>query len=379
MRIHIIRTSEVKDDHYFNTLEIVRSIPGPLKFVSDPDEIEMDDTKINIRPFSWRRVNNKDIHPRASMDADSNRFYSWVPEEPEEVKIVSWKSLFKKCNEFRKHNRIPHDEHVILLTYLVNDLNWFSGSDENGYNHFIHADQWDFFLPCDPKFPVAYEVMACIIRRFMFRNYDEGSQYFHQKPRGCLNDFCKEKKEVTLKLRTGDICPDCMKLIKTKSVPVNVIDQVMKTFDSIRAQMLFRERYRAVQLPSRLTIEGPMHKIYFTDLANAELKLTPLEKTVYLLFLKEKDGLKLNELCDHRDWIKDTYIRIGNANNLAERENSINQLVDTTEPSASEKISKIKRKITQITGEELARHYIIEGENNEKKSIALDRSLVSYV
>ena len=251
------------------------------------------------------------------MDADSNRFYSWVPEEPENVKIVSWDTLFNKCNEFRKHNRIPDDEHVILLTYLVNDLNWFSGSDENGYNHFIHADQWDFFLPCDPKFPVAYEVMACVIRRFMFRNYHEGSHYFHQKPRGCLNDFCKEKKEVTLKLRTGDICPDCMKLIRTKSVPVNVIDQVMKTFDSIRAQMLFRERYRAVQLPSRLTIEGPMHKIYFTDLANAELKLTPLEKTVYLLFLKEKDGLKLNELCDHRDWIKDTYIRIGNANNLA--------------------------------------------------------------
>ena len=87
----------------------------------------------------------------------------------------------------------------------------------------------------------------------------------------------------------------------------------------------------------------------------------------------------MNELCDHRKWIKDTYTRIGNPTTVAARENSINQLVDTTEPSASEKISKIKRKITQITGEELARHYIIEGENNEKKSIALNRSLVSYV
>jgi hypothetical protein len=169
-----------------------------------------------------------------------------------------------------------------------------------------------------------------------------------------------------------------MEVIIDNEIHQPYVDQVLRTFDSIRAQMLFRERYRNSRLPSRLSIKGAARKIYFTDLADAELKLTPLERTLFLLFLKEENGLLLTELCDHRDWIRETYRVVGNPKTLAEMENSINQLVDPTENSANEKISKIRKKLEDLLGNDIAKHYVIEGPKGHKRKIMLDRSLVSH-
>jgi hypothetical protein len=42
----------------------------------------------------------------------------------------------------------------------------------------------------------------------------------------------------------------------------------------------------------------------------------------------------------------------------------------------SVKISRIKKAFTDALGNSLAEHYIIQGENAERKSIKIDRSLV---
>jgi hypothetical protein len=119
-----------------------------------------------------------------------------------------------------------------------------------------------------------------------------------------------------------------------------------------------------------------MKRIYFTDLSDVELKLTPLERLVYLLFLEHTDGLHLSEVSDHREWIEDTYRQIGNSRTVAEFRNSIDQLLDPTENSMNEKLSKIRRKIVSLVGEDLAEHYVIDGMKNEKKRILLDRGFV---
>jgi hypothetical protein len=45
----------------------------------------------------------------------------------------------------------------------------------------------------------------------------------------------------------------------------------------------------------------------------------------------------------------------------------------------SETISKIRRKITDLLGNEMAEHYIIAGANGELKKIGVDRNLISFV
>ena len=57
---------------------------------------------------------------------------------------------------------------------------------------------------------------------------------------------------------------------------------------------------------------------------------------------------------------------------------SIEQLTNPLENSASEKISRINRKIKRAVGDELAIPYLISGARGEAKGIALDRQYVTY-
>ncbi len=380
--IHLIRTDDVSPALYREVLDLLQRNEGPLSFTGNPGELSPDDDDTEDYPFVSGEHDHKKPAPPLLREPEAHAMlledFDWKPRIPKQVRVITWQKLFDLCQAYRSHLGVSGDEHVVLITGLANDLNWFAGSDERALNHFVHTDQWDMFLPCHPRFPVAYEVAVCVLRRLMFDNYLQAEPFLHHAPRGCVNDFCMEKKQITLKLRTGDICHDCLAQIGRRSVPPPIVDQVLRLLGSIRTQMLFTDRYRSTQRPSRLEVRGRDRRIFFTDLADAELRLTPLEKTLYLLFLKEADGLLSHELYDYRDWIRETYLAVGQPRTLADMENSINQLTDRTENSASEKISRIKRKIISLTGEELARHYTIEGPTGGKRRIALDRELLNY-
>jgi hypothetical protein len=379
MNIHLVRSTEVDKDLFDNVFEIVGKYQGLLNFLEGESETHFKSDEIERKRFNKGKFRRQE---GLIMEYEAQALYSstmrdWPPQYPDYVNIVSWNSIFEKCNHFRTAKNIHKDELVFLLTDFSNDKNWFSGWDLSGIkNSFVHSGQWEYFLPCDPRFPIAYEVMVTVLQGMLFRDFNDALNQVHKKPRGCINDFCEDKKEVTLKLRTADICTDCQQLLKEKNIDMRIIDQVFSTLDNIRAQMLFRERYKTTLHPSRIEIRGVMKKIYFTDLGDTELKLTPLERTVYLLFLRHSEGLRLSEISNHREWIENTYREIGNSRTVAEFRNSIEQLIDPTENSLSEKISRIKSKIISLAGEDLASHYIIEGARDEKKSIRLDRGLV---
>ncbi len=77
-----------------------------------------------------------------------------------------------------------------------------------------------YFLPGEEIFPVACEVAADPLQHLTFNNYKELSEVVHQEPRDYMNDFCADKREVTFKLRTGDICEDCRKISRINRIIV---------------------------------------------------------------------------------------------------------------------------------------------------------------
>ena len=379
MNIHLIRSKEFSNDTYLGLFGILEKSPGSLKFISDNSESEFDDDEIEEHLFSKSKLDIPQFSKiyKESV-AESFNLENWPPPFPDNMQVVTWNSIFEKCNDYRKKNKIRRTDGVVLLTNYSNDQNWFSGIDPSGdLNYFVHTDQWELYIPSDPIFPIAYELLASILQGKMFDNYSELNQHVHEIPRGCINDFCREKKDVSIKLRTADICHDCQKILKAKKIDQRLTDQVMRTFETIRTQMLFRERFKTSQQPSRICLKGPSKKIFFTDLDNAELKLTPLEKTLYLLFLKHKNGIKLKDLYLYQKEIAELYREVGNAKTTAEFNNSIHQLTNPTENSVNEKLSKIARKISILVGSELSPNYTIDGPRSDKKRILLDRSLVS--
>jgi len=384
MKIHLVRSPEVDEELFNSVYSILCRFEGALQFVTNEVSIAFDDNEIADLPFIEDSFNNKNIAKLSPIFKYELKNIEpaaklWPPTPPERIKRVTWDSIFSKCNEYRKFNWVREHEPVIILTNFINDKNWFSASDPSGaLNFFVCTDQWELFLPCDPRFPVAYESIAVIFRHFLFGSFDSIIEHAHQEPLGCVNDFCKERKQITLMLRTADLCNECHQQMNTSNMDPLFISQFFQTIDHIRTQMLFRERYKMTQQLSRLEIRGPMRKIYFTGLGDAELKLTPLEKIVYLLFLLHPDGLHINEVYNHTDWIEKEYGILGNFRTVPELKNSVRQLTDPTENSLSEKISRIRKKIQRLIGDDLAVQYIIEGPRAEPKKILLNRSLVDW-
>ena len=64
---------------------------------------------------------------------------------------------------------------------------------------------------------------------------------------------------------------------------------------------------------------------------------------------------------------------------LSEMRERIDDMVNALSDSASQKISRIKRVFEEAIGQDLAKHYYIQGESGQKKKIDLNRSLVDII
>jgi len=191
-----------------------------------------------------------------------------------------------------------------------------------------------------------------------------------------MMDFCEEKREIILKLRTADICPDCLKIIQEKRVPHQLINYTLNLFDSIRKQMLYRERYALLTQPSRLLITGWNKRLFLKDMAMLPVNLTPLERAVYLLFLAHPEGIRMSEVSSFRDELLENVRRMSRRDDPQVMEQGVDELCSPLSNSLSEKMSKIRRKFIDLVGPEMAEAFIIKGPNGGKKKIELDRNLL---
>jgi hypothetical protein len=117
-------------------------------------------------------------------------------------------------------------------------------------------------------------------------------------------------------------------------------------------------------------------RIYLPDYGNIEIKMPTLEKALYILFLRHPEGIYLSTLNEDRQELSDIYSRISSRGLLEDMRRRIDEMTNILRDQTSVKISRIKKAFTDALGNFLAEHYIIQGENAERKSIKLDRGIV---
>lgn len=369
MKVHLIRSAELDKELFTSVVSLLQAVPGPIKFSFDADSIiDFDQDEIERKTFEDEEEFVTTTNYSLKVEKGSYFF-------PRNSGVTSWRTLFNKCNDYRRKNNVDSAEFVFLLTEIPNNKNWFASVDENNpLNGFIHATDWSFYIDCPEQFPIAYEVIALFLHYHTYSSLDEMKQNVHQKAIGCINDFCLNKKDIILKLRTADICRTCMMKIKTRLSQL-MIRHALEIMESLRVKMLYSQNFRQESPLSKLLIDRNK-KIFLPDFENIEIKLTPLEKALFLLFLKYPNGIYMSSLSEHRLELYEIYGAISNNGDFHEMKQRIDDLVNVLSDSASQKISKIKKAFENAIGEDLAKNYYIKGGNGEVKRIILDRTLV---
>lgn len=188
--------------------------------------------------------------------------------------------------------------------------------------------------------------------------------------------------------------------------PIRVSDRVRKEIEEL---ISLHGQYGAVELISRILTElkktqviqdprllnlaellksQPGHKLskliirsngeLFLEDYDITLDLTPLQKTVYLFFLRHPDGIMFKDLAKYRTELESIYRRLSNRTSSSTMKASLDDLVNPFNNSMSEKCSRIKEAFLRHFHKELAQHYYVTGGRLTAKRILLDRSLVIF-
>lgn len=360
MNIHLIKTPEYSAEEFNDVYELLNSFNGPLNFSFSGYEFDKEE-------FPFLQKFYQDFKFEYESDTKKVDFIKalGIP--------LSWRELFSLCQKYRDVNNIPNDDFVILLTVRRNALNWFSHYENK--NVFVHTGDWDYYTEKNPKYPVAYQVVENVLRIMM--NLDENleSEFIHTDAVGCMNDMCQNKNQVILKLRTADICDNCIQKINDEGINSRIVEQVLDIFEGVRNELIFKQRPTPQKDPVKVTINNRSN-IILPDLDNLEIRLTPLIKTLYIFYLRHTEGVALADLIDYKEELLSIYRELTGRVDDDKIKKSIHNLVNAHGNSFSEKKSTINRVINQLLDEPLAKFYRIEGKPGEAFKINLPEKLI---
>ena len=373
MKVHLIRSEGIKMEDFNNIFNILNQYSGGITFVpSEP--IELPETDIEITYEDEYDYGTQEM-PKMAY---SSRFMDDLS-FPVTEKVYSWEDLFGVCIQYRMDNKIPADEQVFLLTDKKNEQNWFGAADKRTLNnYFVDCSDWHYYFKgFDIRFPITYCIAGWLMRKVIFSSADEMLNALHMQSIGCLMDFCREKKEIALKMRTADICDQCLSYSEKNDSNRVYMNQLMKIMDGVRSNLMFRERSRYLQTNSRLEFRGMMHKMYLTDLGDLQVNLNPKERALYLVYLNHTEGIRRAELIDFRNELKQYYAFFSNMWDNNQIDTAVDLLTNALEQNFMQILSRIRRKFKETVGEEQYKVYSIESHDGIYK-ISLDRELVSF-
>ena len=120
------------------------------------------------------------------------------------------------------------------------------------------------------------------------------------------------------------------------------------------------------------------YRLLLPDYNSIEIKMEPLVKAVFLLFVKHPEGILFKHLPDYREELTQIYVKLKpyGLNNRV-----VQSIEDVTNPllnSINEKCARIRGAFVGQFDDRMAKYYYIDGKRGEAKKISLPRDLIFW-
>ena len=105
--------------------------------------------------------------------------------------------------------------------------------------------------------------------------------------------------------------------------------------------------------------------------------MLPIDKVVYIFFLRHPEGVALKDMADHKEELTKLYQRVLGREKLSTSQvKSVGYLCDPLNNSINEKLSRIRQAFRAVAHDSVANCYIVQGERGEKRSITLSDEFI---
>ena len=219
---------------------------------------------------------------------------------------------------------------------------------------------------------------------FLVRLYVEQhgvrNAYFEKEKVECCNNEAIPISENTLSrlpYGTLDILPSRTKSEEDVEMMMSEVQMLVERLrKSGVGEIALLRLFKPTRKLSRIHIR--YGRIFLPDYNNMEIKMPPLSKAIYLLYLRHPEGIKFSYLPDHRNELLHLYELISGRDNREDIRRSIDDVTDPTRNSINEKCSRIKQAFLREFDDSIAQNYYITGERGEAKRILLPTEMVTW-
>ena len=292
----------------------------------------------------------------------------------------SFDTLFNQSKGISFDHNIKKTDVTIFLTGKNNNRNYLSYCDENIENVFIYTRGWNriYERSNDIVFPLAYEITSWALRKLMFQTEIELYLNIHFNVRGCVNDMCEDITNHSFKSRTGDICKDCLTIVRDKSISNKYLKEINRLNDSFAGFIKTREKI--ISSDEELTLElSPLNnnKVFkIPELGNAVIEMEPLWKAIYLLFILHPNGIIRSKIRLFKNDLSKYISEMGlKTKDPIKVEESLNKTLSSDKlDNLNIIISKINSAISDVIPGDRAKEFQIIKDGDDKSKITFNRT-----
>jgi len=333
MNVYVTSTPEISTSKTTKVVELLNSIKGPLNFFV-VDKLS--------------KANHRNL-----VDFDDNT----LP--------IFFDNLNKVAESERDSFSYNHDDFYVILTSKKLDnafygKNWFSYFNQR--NIFVRTYGWEIHTRRNTHIAIAHQVIENIFQSLSGYKFEDYTGY-HDRPQGCLNDFCHNEYEIEFKLRTGHICKTCLDYAVKNGITIEFVGQISRYLNLFRGELL--------DIQSTID-EMPVPKVMITEkgkviVSNKEIRIKHINRALYIFAaLNRGEVLSLSYLKYRYDDFKNIYFAIKKTGNdkavktfMGIDVNAQGERVVVRELSKSNKYltdvrNEIKTSFKNVLGDELA-------------------------